>query len=217
MQVSGLTKAFGPRTLFSGASFRIGPGDRLAIVGRNGAGKTTLLRILAGLEVADSGSVSIPRGERVALHDQRPDATSAGTVREYVEQGLAHARDAEDRLASIEARMGAGDHGPETMAEYERAHSDLDAAGGYHWRAWVERVTRGLGLSDDQLDRPLTSLSGGELTRASLARAIAGRPQVLLLDEPTNHLDLETMPASGAITLRSSGWSAPSPSWPPQW
>ena len=84
MQVSGLTKAFGPRTLFSGASFRIGPGDRLAIVGRNGAGKTTLLRILAGLEVADSGSVSIPRGERVALHDQRPDATSAGTVREYV-------------------------------------------------------------------------------------------------------------------------------------
>ncbi len=193
MQVSGLTKAFGPRTLFSGASFRIGPGDRLAIVGRNGAGKTTLLRILAGLEVADSGSVSIPRGERVALHDQRPDATSAGTVREYVEQGLAHARDAEDRLASIEARMGAGDHGPETMAEYERAHSDLDAAGGYHWRAWVERVTRGLGLSDDQLDRPLTSLSGGELTRASLARAIAGRPQVLLLDEPTNHLDLEAM------------------------
>jgi ATP-binding cassette subfamily F protein 3 len=193
VQVSGLTKAFGPRTLFSGASFRIGPGDRLAIVGRNGAGKTTLLRILAGLEVADSGSVSIPRGERVALHDQRPDATSAGTVREYVEQGLAHARDAEDRLASIEARMGAGDHGPETMAEYERAHSDLDAAGGYHWRAWVERVTRGLGLSDDQLDRPLTSLSGGELTRASLARAIAGRPQVLLLDEPTNHLDLEAM------------------------
>ena len=193
MQVSGLTKAFGPRTLFSGASFRIGPGDRLAIVGRNGAGKTTLLRILAGLEVADSGSVSIPRGERVALHDQRPDATSAGTVREYVEQGLAHARDAEDRLASIEARMGAGDHGPETMAEYERAHADLDAAGGYHWRAWVERVTRGLGLSDDQLDRPLTSLSGGELTRASLARAIAGRPQVLLLDEPTNHLDLEAM------------------------
>jgi len=193
VQVSGLTKAFGPRTLFSGASFRIGPGDRLAIVGRNGAGKTTLLRILAGLEVADSGSVSIPRGERVALHDQRPDATSAGTVREYVEQGLAHARDAEDRLASIEARMGAGDHGPETMAEYERAHADLDAAGGYHWRAWVERVTRGLGLSDDQLDRPLTSLSGGELTRASLARAIAGRPQVLLLDEPTNHLDLEAM------------------------
>ncbi|MEI7521837.1 MAG: ATP-binding cassette domain-containing protein, partial [Thermoleophilia bacterium] len=143
--------------------------------------------------MADSGSVSIPRGERVALHDQRPDATSAGTVREYVEQGLAHARDAEDRLASIEARMGAGDHGPETMAEYERAHADLDAAGGYHWRAWVERVTRGLGLSDDQLDRPLTSLSGGELTRASLARAIAGRPQVLLLDEPTNHLDLEAM------------------------
>lgn len=193
MQVSGLTKAFGPRTLFSGVSFRIGPGDRLAVAGRNGAGKTTLLRILAGREDADGGSVSIPRGERVALHDQRPDATAAGTVREYVEQGLAHARDAEERLAALEARMASGDHGPDTMAAYERAHADLDAAGGYHWRAWVERVTRGLGLRDDHLDRPLASLSGGELTRASLARALAGRPQVLLLDEPTNHLDLAAM------------------------
>ncbi|MFM9019550.1 MAG: ABC-F family ATP-binding cassette domain-containing protein [Actinomycetota bacterium] len=193
MQVTGLTKSFGPRTLFANVSFRIGPGDRLAVAGRNGAGKTTLLRILAGLEDADSGSVSIPRGERVALHDQRPAAQAAGTVREYVEQGLAHARDAEDRMAALEARMAGGDHGPATLAEYDRAQSDLEAAGGYHWRAWVERVTRGLGLSDDHLDRPLASLSGGELTRASLARALAGRPQVLLLDEPTNHLDLEAM------------------------
>jgi len=193
VQASGLTKAFGPRTLFSGVSFRIGPGDRLAVAGRIGAGKTTLLRILAGLEDADGGAVSVPRGERVALHDQRPDATAAGTVREYVEQGLAHARDAEERLAALEARMAAGDHGPPIMAEYERAHADLDAAGGYHWRSWVERVTRGLGLRDDHLDRPLSSLSGGELTRASLARALAGRPQVLLLDEPTNHLDLAAM------------------------
>ena len=193
MQVTGLTKSFGPRTLFANVTFRLGPGDRLAVAGRNGAGKTTLLRILAGLEEADSGSVSIPRGERVALHDQRPDAQAAGTVREYVEQGLSHARDAEERMAALEARMAGGDHGPATLAEYDRAQSDLEAAGGYHWRAWVERVTRGLGLTDDHLDRPLASLSGGELTRASLARALAGRPQVLLLDEPTNHLDLEAM------------------------
>lgn len=179
--------------LFSGVSFRLGPGDRLAVAGRNGAGKTTLLRILAGLEDADAGSVSIPRGERVALHDQRPDTGAAGTVREYVEQGLAHARDAEERLAALEARMASGDHGSATMADYERAQADLDAAGGYHWRAWVERVTRGLGLGDGHLERPLASLSGGELTRASLARALAGQPQVLLLDEPTNHLDLAAM------------------------
>jgi len=191
--VSGLTKAFGPRTLFSGVSFRIGPGDRLAVAGRNGAGKTTLLRILAGEEHPDSGGVSLPRGQRVALHDQRPDAQAAGTVREYVEQGLAHARDAEVRLADLEARMASGDHGPATMSAYERAQGDLEAAGGYHWRSWVERVTRGLGLAGDHLDRPLASLSGGELTRASLARALAGRPDVLLLDEPTNHLDMEAM------------------------
>ncbi len=193
MQASGLTKSFGPRTLFSGVSFRLGPGDRLAVAGRNGVGKTTLLRILAGLEEADSGSVSIPRGDRIALHDQRPDVGAAGTVREYIEQGLAHAHDAEARMADLESRMASGDHGPDTMAAYERAQADLEAAGGYHWRAWVERVTRGLGLREDHLDRPLSSLSGGELTRASLARALAGRPQVLLLDEPTNHLDLAAM------------------------
>ena len=193
VHVSGLTKAFGARTLFAGVSFRIGPGDRLAVTGRNGAGKTTLLRILAGLEEADDGSVSIPRGERMALHDQRPDVGAAATVREYVEQGLIHARDAEERMAELEARMAAGDHGTQTMAAYARAQGDLEDAGGYHWRAWVERVTRGLGLLDDHLDRPLQSLSGGELTRASLARALAGRPQVLLLDEPTNHLDLVAM------------------------
>jgi ATP-binding cassette, subfamily F, member 3 len=193
VQVSGLTKSFGARTLFSGVSFRLGPGDRLAVAGRNGAGKTTLLRILAGREDADSGSVSIARGERVALHDQRPDVGAAHTVREYVEQGLDHAHDAERRLADLEGRMASGDHGPATMAAYERAQADLEDAGGYHWRAWVERVTRGLGLHEDHLDRPLASLSGGELTRASLARALAGRPQVLLLDEPTNHLDLAAM------------------------
>ncbi len=193
MHVSGLTKSFGPRTLFSGVSFRLGPGDRLAVAGRNGAGKTTLLRILAGAEHADAGSVAIPRGERVALHDQAPDAGGTGSVRDYVEEGLAHAREAESAIAALEARMAAGDHGPATLSAYERALADLDAAGGYHWRSWVERVTRGLGLTGDHLDRPLASLSGGELTRASLARALAGRPQVLLLDEPTNHLDLEAM------------------------
>jgi len=114
VQVTGLTKSFGPRTLFANVSSRIGPGDRLAVAGRNGAGRTTLLRILAGLEDADSGSVSIPRGERVALHDQRPGAQAAGTVRGYVEQGLAHARDAEERMATLEAGtalMRAGGYG----------------------------------------------------------------------------------------------------------
>jgi ATP-binding cassette subfamily F protein 3 len=193
VNVSGLTKAYGPLTLFEGLAARVDPGERLAVVGRNGAGKTTLLRILAGEIAADAGEVALPRGARVALHDQRPPLGRDLTLGDYVAEGVRGARDAEAELAELEARMAGGDASPQTLAAYERATADLERAGGYAWRAWLERVVRGLGVPEDQLDRPLTSFSGGELTRASLARALVARPDVLLLDEPTNHLDMAAM------------------------
>jgi ATP-binding cassette, subfamily F, member 3 len=190
VNVSQLTKAFGARTVLDNLAFRVDPGDRLAVVGRNGEGKTTLLRILAGEIPADAGAVSMPRGARVALHDQRPPLHRDITLGLYVAEGVADAQAAEDELAALEARMATGDAGPEVMAAYERATARLEAAGGYAWRAWLGRVTRGLKIPDARLDDPLSSFSGGELTRASLARALVSRPDVLLLDEPTNHLDV---------------------------
>jgi ATP-binding cassette, subfamily F, member 3 len=193
VQITGLAKSYGARTLFEGVSFRLDPGERLAVVGRNGTGKTTLLRCLAGQVAPDAGEVVLPRGARLALHDQRPPLGRELTLGEYVAEGLAGHSDIERRLAELEARMAAGDHGPEVMRAYERAHAELDHAGGYAWRSWLERVLRGLGIGEGELDRPLASFSGGELTRASLARALVSRPDVLLLDEPTNHLDLPSM------------------------
>ncbi|MDX6556108.1 MAG: ATP-binding cassette, subfamily er 3, partial [Miltoncostaeaceae bacterium] len=190
MQVTQLTKAFGAETVLDAVGFRVDPGDRLALVGRNGAGKTTLLRILAGQMPADAGQVSLPRGARVALHDQRPPLGLDLTMEEYVAQGVQGAEQAERDLAELEARMAGGEATPEVLAAYEAAGARLEQAGGYAWRAWMERVLRGLGISDEELGRPLRSFSGGELTRASLARALVSRPDVLLLDEPTNHLDL---------------------------
>jgi ATP-binding cassette subfamily F protein 3 len=171
----------------------VDPGDRLAVVGRNGEGKTTLLRILAGRLDADGGQVSMPRGATVALHDQRPPLGSDMTLEQYVGEGMAAARAAEADLAALEARMGAGDHGAEVMSAYEDAQARLERAGGYAWRAWMERVLRGLGIDEEQLPRPLRGFSGGELTRASLARSLVSQPDVLLLDEPTNHLDIEAV------------------------
>jgi ATP-binding cassette subfamily F protein 3 len=193
VQAVGLTKSFGARTLFEGVSVRLEPGDRLAVVGRNGVGKTTLLRCIAGQVAPDAGEVVLPRGAVVALHDQRPPLGRDVTLGDYVAEGLSAVRRVEATLRDLEQRMAGGDHGPEVMAAYDRAQGDLERMGGYAWEAWLERVQRGLGIQPDWVDRPLGSFSGGELTRASLARALVSRPDVLLLDEPTNHLDLQSV------------------------
>jgi len=193
VQVIQISKAFGARDVLKDVSFRVDPGDRVAVVGRNGEGKTTLLRILAGQVEADGGRVSLPKGAGIALHDQRPPRERGITLGDYVAEGMAAAEAAERDLADLEQRMASGDAGPEVLAAYEDAHARLDRAGGYAWRSWIERVLRGLGIPEDWLERPLEGFSGGELTRASLARSLVSRPDVLLLDEPTNHLDLDAV------------------------
>ncbi len=193
MNVVGLTKSFGARTLFEDVSMRLEPGDRLAVTGRNGVGKTTLLRCIAGQVAPDAGEVILPRAAVVALHDQRPPLGRQITLGEYVAEGLAQVRAIEATMRTLEQRMSAGDHGADVMGAYDRAQKELERQDGYAWESWLERVQRGLGIEPDWVDRPLGSFSGGELTRASLARALVSRPDVLLLDEPTNHLDLQSV------------------------
>jgi ATP-binding cassette subfamily F protein 3 len=193
LHVTGLAKAYGAERVFEDVSFRLPPRHRLALVGRNGAGKTTLLRAIAGELEPDAGTIAMPRGYRVALHDQRPPLTRDVTLAGYVGEGLEDMHTAERRLAELESRMAAGDHSAEVMHRYDEAQAALEAAGGYAWRSRLESILRGLGFGEADADRPLPSFSGGELTRASLARALAANPDLLLLDEPTNHLDLRSL------------------------
>jgi ATP-binding cassette, subfamily F, member 3 len=188
-----LRKELSGTPLFEGVSFKVERSDRLALAGANGAGKTTLLRALAGELSLDGGDLAFEKGARVALHDQRPPATSDRPLREYVLAGTADLAAVEAELRELEAAMGAGVHDQKTLGRYASAQARLEHAGGYDWRDRAAGVIRNLGFTDADLDRPVASFSGGELTRASLARALAAQPDLLLLDEPTNHLDIESL------------------------
>ena len=190
---SNLRKELSGGPLFDGVSFKVERRDRVALSGPNGDGKTTLLRALVGETSLQGGELAFQKGMRVALHDQRPPLERRLTLREYVLSGAADLIAVEDELRRLEQAMAGGEHGPETMRRYAEAQARLEHAGGYAWRDHATAVLRGLGFGDEHLDRPLESFSGGELTRASLARALGGDPDLLLLDEPTNHLDVESL------------------------
>jgi ATP-binding cassette, subfamily F, member 3 len=183
----------GGRPLFEDASFKLELRERMTLSGRNGAGKSTLLRMLAGELAPDSGSIVVQRGARVALHDQRPPRGTDVSLGEYVFSGRAEMIATEAELERLEARMSGGDTGGETLAAYAAAQQRLEHGGGYRWRDGVLAVLRGLGFDGGDAGRRLSTFSGGELTRASLARALATRPDLLLLDEPTNHLDIPSL------------------------
>src|SRR3954466_11825978 len=190
---SQLRKELSGWQLFDGVSFKVERRDRIALSGPNGAGKTTLLRILNGETDYQGGELVFSKGTRVALHDQRPPLDQGLTLREYVLAGASDLVATERELQELETRMAEGAHDQATLGRYSDAQARLEHAGGYAWRDRAASVVRGLGFADADLDRPLSTFSGGELTRASLARALASQPALLLLDEPTNHLDIESL------------------------
>jgi len=196
---SDLHKDLGGKPLLRGVSLKLERRERLTIAGRNGAGKTTLLRMLAGETSIDRGELSIAKGVRVALHDQRPplDGAAGGgramLLADYVLSGCSEELQIEAELAQLERKMAAGSTDQATLARYSRAQARLEARGGYLWRNRATAMARGLGFGESDLERPLDTFSGGQLTRASLARALATGAEVLLLDEPTNHLDIESL------------------------
>lgn len=181
--VEHLNLRMGDRILFRDASLSIGEGERVALVGRNGCGKSTLMRVLAGLEEPSSGTVSRARGLRIAFMPQENQEplllTEKGTVRELVREGLSFFEGLLQRYESL----------PAASPEHEALEHLLT-----HHDAWnpgnkLDVILDRLGLP---ADRAPSSLSGGELRRTLLARAVVAEPDLLLLDEPTNHLDIYT-------------------------
>jgi ATP-binding cassette, subfamily F, member 3 len=149
--------------------------------------------MVAGQSSVGGGDLVFEKGARVALHDQRPPRERDLTLRDYVLAGCSDLVALEERLRGLEADMAARPEDESLLGSYAVAQARLEHAGGWDWRTRALGPLHGLGFADQQLDRQLRTFSGGELTRASLARSLAGDPDLLLLDEPTNHLDIASL------------------------
>ncbi len=200
--VSGLTKAFGGRTLFEGVTFKLMPGRRVALVGGNGVGKTTLLEIIVGDQRADAGEVHLGKGTRIGYLPQELTEQIDGSVIDEVLRGAAHVTELEDQLARLAvevAETGDGGSNPDPDAHsaaldaYGSVQHRFETLGGYSVEAEARQVLAGLGFSSADADRPVQELSGGWRMRVALARLMLSAPDLLVLDEPTNHLDIESV------------------------
>ena len=195
LTVNDLAKSFGPDEIFRNVSFQVADREHVALVGVNGAGKSTLLRIIAGIDTASEGEISIARGARVAVLAQEPRFESDRTVRQEAQLAFEEALSALARMRELEDAMQSASGGvlDQLFQEYERLSLHFEVAGGFDVEHRTEEVLMGLGFSSEQMDEPVRTLSGGQKTRIALAKALLADPDLLLLDEPTNHLDLSML------------------------
>jgi ATP-binding cassette subfamily F protein 3 len=191
--VKDLRKSYSQRTLFAGASMQIDPGEKVGLVGPNGQGKTTLLLMIASLERPDSGSITLRKGARLGHVAQQPPFAPGQSVRAYVSEGLRFLHELEEELIGVTAAMSSAAEAdlPGFLKRQQELNERLEALGGWQTERRVETVLGGLGLGESFWDREARTLSGGEKSRAALARELVSGHDLLLLDEPTNHLDLE--------------------------
>ena len=189
---SGLAQSFGAADIFSGLSGSLPYGGKVGLVGPNGIGKTTLLLILAGLTEPKQGGAHLARGRRLGyLRQEAVEAFAARDNTVYAEMLTVFATvlAQQARLHELEAAMAAGQSTPALLEEYGVAQDNFATAGGYDYDVRIQQTLTGLGLGRPQWEVPLAHLSGGQKTRALLARLLLEQPDLLILDEPTNHLD----------------------------
>ena len=190
-----ICKSFGTDEILKGASFHIQEHEKAALVGVNGAGKTTLLRIIMGLEHADDGEVTFARGCSVGYLAQMNMLSGGRSIYEEVSEVMQPVIDLELQLRDMEEEMNhaSAQHIDQLMERYHQTQTHFEQMGGYAWKSEISGVLRGLGFTDDEFEKPVDTLSGGQKTRVALGKLLLQAPDLMLLDEPTNHLDLNSV------------------------
>ena len=193
LTVSSLTKSFGAEDIFRDVSFSIAKGARFALVGPNGIGKTTLLRILVGLEEPSVGKVTRAKALRIGYLPQEADFQLEGTVWDACLSVFADLIRQQNELEKLEYEMSDASKREQALIRYGALQEEFERQGGYIYQVRIRQVLSGLGFSRSDFALSLDHLSGGQRTRAYLAKLLLSNPDLLLLDEPTNHLDINAV------------------------
>ena len=192
---SSICKAFGGDEILKNVSFHIEEHEKAAIVGINGAGKSTLLKIIVGELPADSGEVVISKGKTLGYLAQDQDLLSHRTIYDEMVEAKRPVIEMEQTLRQLEEDMktASGQDLENKMASYSRLSHQFELINGYAWKSEIVGVLKGLGFSEDDFQKQISTLSGGQKTRVSLGKLLLLNPDIILLDEPTNHLDMSSI------------------------
>jgi len=190
---SSLSKSFGAEDLFKNVTFSVAKGARLAIVGPNGIGKTTLLRILIGQEEPSSGTVTRAKNLRIGYLSQEADFELQGVLWDVCLEPFADLIRMQGELEKLEVEMSDPIKRDQALVRYGSVQHEFERRGGYTYPVRIKQVLTGLGFDESDFHMSLDHLSGGQRTRAHLARLLLSNPDLLLLDEPTNHLDIHAV------------------------
>ena len=187
--INNITKRYDPDIILDDISVAIAPEDRIGLIGRNGCGKTTLLKIIGGILTDFKGDVVLAKGKRIGYLSQEPELERDCTLRQEMLKVFEERLALEDKMLMLAEEMEAQET-PHLLQQYARIHEQHERLGGYDYEHRINRVLGGLGFSEQDFNLPVRVLSGGQKSRATLAKLLLEEPDLLLFDEPTNHLDI---------------------------
>lgn len=195
LSLSGVSKSFGTDVIMEKITFNMEEKEKAAIVGVNGAGKTTLFKIITGESTYDSGDVYIKKDISLGYLKQNAMPNSDDTIYNEMLSVFKNLIETENELRQMEHEMSSlkGTELEEHMKKYSDLQYQFELMDGYSYKSRIKGVLKGLGFSEEDFERPVNSLSGGQKTRVYLGSLLLSNPDLLLLDEPTNHLDIESV------------------------